>query len=155
MTHHYNADTREDDSIMVLANEQLERELLESQKTPLITCLSSQRVISRNLSWLRERLDTSKCFSRIVSKLVRMNLLCWTSANLRRKDALMEKSELDRQSFQPALEDHSGGLQLLFPTVTLPIDQRKVRIDAPWVSSSTEKDWLNHHRKCLHVTPHQ
>jgi hypothetical protein len=76
MTHHYNADTREDDSIMVLANEQLERELLESQKTPLITCLSSQRVISRNLSWLRERLDTSKCFSRIVSKLVRMNLLC-------------------------------------------------------------------------------
>jgi hypothetical protein len=34
MTHHYSADACEDDSIMVLANEQLECELLESQKTP-------------------------------------------------------------------------------------------------------------------------
>lgn len=35
---------------MVLANEQLECELLESQKTPLVICLSSRRVVFRNFS---------------------------------------------------------------------------------------------------------
>jgi hypothetical protein len=84
-----------------------------------------------------------------------MNLLCWTSADLRRKDALMEKFELDRQSFHQSWKTTVVVFKLLFPTVTLPIGQRKVRIDAPWVSSSTEKDWLNHHRECLHVTPRQ
>jgi hypothetical protein len=44
-----------------------------------------------------------------------MNLPCWTSADLRRKDALLEKFELDRQSFQPVLEDHSSGLSIIVP----------------------------------------
>ena len=123
---------------MFLANAQLERELLESQKAPLTTCPA--RGFPRHLPQLRERLDTSRCFSRIVSKLVCMNLLYWTSANLRRKDAIVERFEVDRQSFLPFFEDRSGYLsQLLFPTVTLPIGQRKVRIDASWVSSSTKK----------------
>jgi hypothetical protein len=104
---------------------------------------------------LRERLDTSKCFSRIVSELVCISLLCWTSADLRRKYAFMEDSSLTVRASSQSWKTTVVVFHLLFPTVTLPIGQRKVTIDAPWVSSSSKKDRSNHHRKCLHATPDQ
>ncbi|CEJ61859.1 hypothetical protein PMG11_10376 [Penicillium brasilianum] len=100
MTHHYSADACEDDSIMVLANEQLECELLESQKTPSLYAYPPG-------AW----------FFGIFPGYMKD----WTQANAFRelyqnwKDALMERFELDRQSFQPVLEDHSGGLSIIVP----------------------------------------
>lgn len=48
-------------------------------------------------------------------KLVYMKLLHWTRADLRRKDALIERFELDCQSFQPVLEVHSSSLSIIIP----------------------------------------
>jgi hypothetical protein len=64
-------------------------------------------------------LDASRWFSRIVSELVYVDLLDWTCADLRRKDAIMERFELDRQSFQPFLEGHSGYLSIIVPDLDL------------------------------------
>jgi hypothetical protein len=47
--------------------------------------------------------------------LVRAGLCRWTSANPRRKDAIIERFNLDRQSFQLFLEDLGGHLSIVVP----------------------------------------
>jgi hypothetical protein len=47
--------------------------------------------------------------------LVRADLSRWASANPRRKDAIIERFDLDRQSFQPFLEDHGDRLSIVVP----------------------------------------
>ncbi|OKP03202.1 hypothetical protein PENSUB_6906 [Penicillium subrubescens] len=85
---------------MTQANEQLARELLQSQKTTLATCLASRHVVSLRI------------FPGYVGD--------WMPADdLRRKDAIMERFELDRQSFQPFLEGHSGYLSIIVPDLDL------------------------------------
>lgn len=98
MTHYYSADACEDDSIIVQANEQLTGELLQSQEKPARRIPSlPTRCVSRNLYWLRQRLDTYICFSGIVSKLVRadrhpsLDKGCFTQER-----CILERFELDR-----------------------------------------------------------
>ncbi|KAJ5358336.1 uncharacterized protein N7496_010749 [Penicillium cataractarum] len=81
----------EDDSLMAQANEQLERELQQSQKLTLTTYQAPRRVVSLGIS------------------------PSYASANPRRKDAIIERFDLDRQSFQPFLEDHSEHLSVVVP----------------------------------------
>ncbi|KAJ5364961.1 uncharacterized protein N7496_010674 [Penicillium cataractarum] len=57
--------------------------------------------------------------SGIVSNLVRTDLLRWTNADRRRKDTFIERFTLDRQSFQPFLEDHDDHLSFVVPDPNL------------------------------------
>jgi hypothetical protein len=50
MITNHGTDTSEDDSIMAQANEQLERELLQSQKPPLAAYPASRRVVPLGIS---------------------------------------------------------------------------------------------------------
>jgi hypothetical protein len=68
MTHYYSADACEDDSIMIYANEQLARELLQSQESPLDAFPVSRRVVSLGIStgyvkdWIPEQMLFGNCF---------------------------------------------------------------------------------------------
>ncbi|CEJ62517.1 hypothetical protein PMG11_11014 [Penicillium brasilianum] len=98
-------DSREDSSLMAQANEQLERELLQSQKRTLATNRAPRRVVSLGISpsYVKD----------------------WVSADAFRelyqnwKDAIIERFNLDRQSFQPLLEDYSDHLSIIVPHQTL------------------------------------
>ncbi|OKO89266.1 hypothetical protein PENSUB_13801 [Penicillium subrubescens] len=50
MTTNHDTDTSEDDSLMAQANEQLKRELLQSQKLTLATYRAPRRVVSLGIS---------------------------------------------------------------------------------------------------------
>ena len=86
--------------------------------------------VSRHLPRLCQRSDASSWFSRIVSELVPADLRDWTRADLRRKDAIMERFVLDRQRFQPFLENHSVHLSTIVPDQRLanrPADSERRR----------------------------
>jgi hypothetical protein len=50
MTSNHDTDTSEDDGLMAQANEQLQRELLQSQKATLLTYRAPRRVVPLGIS---------------------------------------------------------------------------------------------------------
>ncbi|CEJ62732.1 hypothetical protein PMG11_11223 [Penicillium brasilianum] len=93
--------TSEDDSLMAQANEQLERELLQSQKPTLATYRAPRRVVSLGIS-------PSYVKDWVPADAFRELYQNW-------KDAIMERFNLDRQSFQPFVEDYSDHLSIIVP----------------------------------------
>jgi hypothetical protein len=117
MTTDHDTDTSEDDSLIAQANEQLERELLQSQKPILATYRAPRRVVPLGISpsYVKDWIPANAIREMYQNWYVLTDILLWTSADLRRKDAIMERFELDRQRFQPLLEDHSGCLSVIVP----------------------------------------
>lgn len=81
----------------------------------LLTCLLPQHLLR-----VCERLGGSRCFSRVIPKLVGTDLLCGTGADLRRKDAIVERFHLDRQGFQPFFEGRRDHLWIIVPDRSIP-----------------------------------
>ncbi|KAJ5981974.1 hypothetical protein N7451_012074 [Penicillium sp. IBT 35674x] len=90
---------------MAQANEQVERELLQSQKPTLVTYRAPRGAIL-----------FGKC---IKIGTVRAGLFRGANTNQCKKDAIIERFNLDRQSFQPFLKDYSDHLSIFVPDQNL------------------------------------
>lgn len=111
--------------------------------------------VSRHLLRHFQRSDGSRWFSRIISELVRADFLHWTFADSRRKDAIVERFDLDRHTFQPFFEDHSDHLSIVVPDQSLAEGSNESEGRQAGFHPVREEDRSSSHRKCEHATPHQ
>jgi hypothetical protein len=138
--HYHNPNACEDDSIMTQANEQLARELLQSQKTTLATCLASRHVVSLRIfpgyvgDWM-----PADGFRELYQNWYMSISLTGHAQIYAGKTPSWKDSSLTVRASSHSWKATVAISQLLFPTWTLPTRLRKARVDVPWVSSNTKR----------------
>jgi hypothetical protein len=135
MTTSHDTSTSEDDCLMAQANEQLERELLQSQKLTLITYQAPRRVVSLGISpsYVKDWTPADAFRELYQNWYVLTSLAGQALIHVGRMPSSKDSTLTVRASshFWKTMVTVS---QSLFPT-----SQGTVRIDAHWVSFSTKK----------------